>query len=221
MIAAEYLRRNVEIDIGGAVSRGWALVMANLPVLAGASVLVWAIGVGLGFIPFIGWGVGVLLGSILHGGLLYMFLRRIRGEDVQLGDMFAGFNIAPLPLLLAGLVVGALTAVGFLLCIVPGIYLAVAYLFVLPLVIDKKLDFWPAMEVSRQVVHKHWFQMFLFALVLLLIVCAGVLACGVGLIIAMPVVFASLMYVYEDLFGADAAAPAAIAAAPEPGPTTS
>jgi hypothetical protein len=209
-IAAEYLGRDVEIDIGSALSRGWALVMANLPVLAGATLLAWAIGVGLGFVPIIGWVAGVLVGSILHGGVLYMFVRRIRGEDVQLGNMFDGFNIAPLPLLLAGLLVGVLTALGFILCIAPGVYLAVGYLFVLPLVIDKKLDFWPAMEVSRQVVHKHWWSMFLFAIVLVLIICLGALACGFGLILAVPLVFAALSFVYEDLFGTRAAAPAQV-----------
>jgi hypothetical protein len=207
IIAAEYLRRDVEIDIGSAISRGWALVMANLPVLGGATLLAWAIGVGIGFLPIIGWVAGILLGSILHAGVLYMFIRRIRGEDVQLGDMFAGFNIAPLPLFLGGLLVTVLTGLGFVLCIAPGVYLAVGYLFVLPLVIDKKLDFWPAMEVSRQVVHKHWWSMFLFAIVLVLIICLGALACGLGLIIAVPVVFAAAMYVYEDLFGTAAAAP--------------
>ncbi len=207
LIAAEYRRRDVEIDIGSAISRGWALVMANLPVLAGATLLAWAIGVGLGFLLIIGWVAGVLIGSILHAGVLYMFLRRIRGEDVQLGDMFDGFNIAPVPLLLAGLLVGVLTAIGFVLCIAPGVYLAVAYLFVLPLVIDKKLDFWPAMEVSRQVVNKHWWSVFLFAIVLVLIVCLGALAFGLGLVIAVPVVSAAAMFVYEDLFGPTPAVP--------------
>jgi hypothetical protein len=209
-IAAEYLRRDVEIDIGSAISRGWALVMANLPVLGGATLLAWAIGVGIGFLPIIGWVAGVLLGSILHAGVLYMFVRRIRGEDVQLGDMFAGFNIAPVPLLLGGLLVAVLTGIGLILCIAPGVYLAVGYLFVLPLIIDKKLDFWPAMEVSRQVVHKHWWSMFLFAIVLVLIICLGALACGLGLIIAVPVVFAAAMFVYEDLFGTKAAVPAQV-----------
>jgi len=215
MIAAEYLRRDVQIDISSAISRGWVLVMANLPVLAGATVLAWAIGVGLGFLPIIGWAVGVLLGSVLHAGVLYMFIRRIRGEPVELGDMFAGFNVALQPLILAGLLVSALTAVGFVLCVLPGIYLAVCYIFVLPLVIDKKLDFWPAMEVSRQVVHKNWWPMFLFAIVMLLIVCLGAIACGLGLIIAMPVVFAAAMYVYEDLFGQRGAVPA-VATTPVP-----
>jgi uncharacterized membrane protein len=35
-----------------------------------------------------------------------------------------------------------------------------------------------------------------------LIICLGALLCGVGLIIAAPVTFAALSYVYEDLFGA-------------------
>lgn len=219
MIAAEYLRRDVQIDISSAISRGWVLVMANLPVLAGATVLAWAIGVGLGFLPIIGWAVGLLLGSVLHAGVLYMFIRRIRGEPVELGDMFAGFNVALQPLILAGLLVSALTAVGFVLCVLPGIYLAVSYIFVLPLVIDKKLDFWPAMEVSRQVVHKDWWSMFLFAIVMLLIVCLGAIACGLGLIIAMPVVFAAAMYVYEDLFGQKGAA-LAVPTTPGPGEVT-
>jgi uncharacterized membrane protein len=166
--------------------------------------------VGIGFLPIIGWVAGVLLGSILHAGVLYMFVRRIRGEDVQLGDMFAGFNIAPVPLLLGGLLVAVLTGIGLILCIAPGVYLAVGYLFVLPLIIDKKLDFWPAMEVSRQVVHRHWWSMFLFAIVLVLIICLGALACGLGLIIAVPVVFAAAMFVYEDLFGTKAAVPAQV-----------
>ena len=217
MIAAEYLRRNVEIDIGAAVKRGWELVMANINVLVVATVLTWAINAGLSFIPVIRYGGGVIIGSVLHAGLMMMFISRIRGERVELGDLFAGFNFA-VPLIIAGLLMTALTVVGFLLCILPGIYLAVSYIFVLPLIIDKKLDFWPAMEVSRQVVHKHWWAMFLFAIVLVLIICLGALLCGVGLIIAAPVAIAAVSYVYEDLFGA--AGTAAEIIIPPTGPVT-
>ena len=217
MIAAEYLRRNVEIDIGGAVKRGWELVMANINVLVVATVLTWAINTGLSFIPVIRWGGGVIVGSVLHAGLMLMFIRRIRGERVELGDLFAGFNFA-VPLIIAGLLMAALTLVGFILCILPGVYLAVSYVFVLPLIIDKKLDFWPAMEVSRQVVQKHWWAMFLFALVLVLIICLGALLCGVGLIIAAPVTIAARSYVYEDLFGTAGSVEHLIT--PAAGPTT-
>lgn len=217
MIAAEYLRRDVTIDIGSAVSRGWALVMANLPVLVGATVLAWAISIGLSLIPLVKFVVPLVMAPV-HASLLYMFLRRIRGQEVQVGDIFLGFNVMLAPLVIAGLLVGALTIVGSVLCILPGIYLAVCYLFVFPLILDKKLDFWPAMEVSRQVVHARWFSMFLFALVLLLIVCAGGLACGVGLIIAAPVAMAALMYVYEDLFGTAGAGAQTVGPVPPPAP---
>ena len=201
-IAAEYLSRGGVVDIGGAVSRGWKLVMDNMAVLIGATLLGWLISLGLAAVPLVGWAVGF----VMVGGIDYMFIRRIRGEEIQVGDLFAGFNIALLQLVLAGLMTGVLTTVGFVLCILPGIYLAVGYVFALPLVIDKKMDFWPAMEVSRQVVHKHWWSMFLFLIVLALIVCAGVLACVVGVIISAPLATAALMFVYEDLFGQKAAA---------------
>jgi hypothetical protein len=202
VIAAEYLRRGGGVDIGGAISRGWALVLDNLWVFIAATVLSWLISVGLAFVPVLGWVVGF----VMLGGLDYMFLRRIRGETVQIGDVFAGFNIAFLHLALAGLVKGLLTGLGLLLCILPGIYLAVGYVFALPLVIDKKMEFWPAMEVSRQVVHHHWWSMFGLVIVLGLVAFAGFLVCFVGALLSIPVASASFMYVYEDLFGEKAAA---------------
>jgi hypothetical protein len=202
LIAAAYLRRRATVDIGGAVSRGWALVRDNLVVLVGASLLAWLITVGLAFVPVVGWVVGI----VLLGGLDYMFLRRIRGETVQIGDVFAGFNIAFLHLALAGLVKWLLTSLGLVLCILPGIYLGVGYVFALPLVIDKKMEFWPAMEVSRQVVHRHWWATFALVIVLGLIAFAGFLVCGVGEIVTIPISSAALMYVYEDLFGEQAIA---------------
>jgi uncharacterized membrane protein len=85
----------------------------------------------------------------------------------------------------------------------------VGYVFTLPLVIDKKMDFWPAMEVSRQVVHRHWWSIFALVIVLALIAVAGFLVCVVGAIITIPVANASLMYAYEDLFGPNVALPSA------------
>jgi hypothetical protein len=131
-IAALYLQRHTTIDISGALSRGWALVRDHMAVLVGATVLGWLITVGLAAVPILGW----IVGFILLGGLDYMFLRRIRGEEVQIGDVFAGFNLAALDLTMTGLVKWLLTTIGLILCILPGIYLAVGYVFALPLVVD-------------------------------------------------------------------------------------
>jgi uncharacterized membrane protein len=196
-IAATYLQRRASIDIGSALSRGWALVRDHMLVLVSATVLGWLVTVGLAFVPILGW----IVGFVLIGGLDYMFLRRIRGQEVQIGDVFAGFNLALLDLTMAGLVKWLLTTLGLLLCILPGIYLAVGYVFAMPLVIDKKMDFWTAMEVSRKVVHEHWWSVFALVIVLFLVIFAGFLVCGIGELITIPVASAALMYVYEDLFG--------------------
>ena len=106
---------------------------------------------------------------------------------------------------MAGLVKWLLTSLGLLLCILPGIYLAVGYVFALPLVIDKKMEFWTAMEVSRRVVHVYWWSVFALVIVLALVALVGFLLCGVGAAITIPVASAALMYVYEDLFGTQSA----------------
>lgn len=201
-IADGYLQRRAVIDISGALSRGWALLRDNMAVLIGATVLGWLVSVGLAFVPILGWVVGF----VLLGGLDYMFLRRIRGEAVQIGDVFAGFNLAFVHLAMAGLVKWLLVSLGFVLCILPGIYLGVGYVFALPLVVDKKMEFWTAMEVSRRVVHAQWWSMLALVIVLALVACAGFLLCGVGALITIPLSTAAFMYVYEDLFGTQAAA---------------
>ena len=199
-IAATYLQRHASIDISHALSRGWALVRDHMLVLVGATVLAWLVTVGLAFVPILGW----IVGFVLMGGLDYMLIRRIRGEAVQIGDVFAGFNMAFLDLTMAGLVKWLLTTLGLILCILPGIYLAVGYVFALPLVVDKQMDFWTAMEVSRRVVHEHWWSVFALVIVLALVAFAGFLLCGVGELITIPVASAALMYAYEDLFGTQA-----------------
>jgi hypothetical protein len=45
-------------------------------------------------------------------------------------------------------------------CIIPGIYLQVAWAFAIALVADKRLEFWGAMELSRKVVTRVWFRIF-------------------------------------------------------------
>ena len=189
----QYVQRRATVDISHALSRGWALVRDNLLLLAGATLLAWLIS----FVPVIGW----LLAFVVLGGLDYLFLRRMRGETQQIGDVFAGFNLAFLNLVMCGLVKLLLICLGLIACIIPGIYLGVGYVFAIPLVIDKRMDFWPAMELSRQVVHRHWWSTFALCIVLALVALSGFLVCGVGELVTIPLASAALLYVYEDLFG--------------------
>jgi uncharacterized membrane protein len=75
----------------------------------------------------------------------------------------------------------------------------------LPLVIDRNLAFWDAMELSRKMVSKHWFIVFAFLLVAGLLAGCGALACCVGIFVTIPIASVAIMYAYEDIFGQKAA----------------
>jgi hypothetical protein len=200
-LAAQILARDYTIDIGRCIGRGWELVKKDFWLLVGASFVGGLIASGC-CIPYLGILIALIVGGPMMGGLYALYLKKIRGQPAEFGDAFLGFSTAFVPLMLAKIVVGLLTALGIALCILPGIYLGVAWVFALPLVIDKKMDFWPAMELSRKVVSKHWWLMFGFLLVSILVALAGLLACCVGVFVSMAIVGAALMYAYEDIFGA-------------------
>jgi len=208
-IAAEILARDYHVNIGRCFGRAWEMVKTNFWLTVGATFVVLVIDLAVGSIPILGVLATLAFAYVLWGGLDWLFLKLVRGQCAEFGDVFAGFSLAFVPLLLFSLVAQLLTAIGFVLLILPGIYLMVSWLLFGPLLIlDKRLEFWPAMELSRKVVSKHWWQVFGLLLVSLLVMLAGVLACGVGLFVAMPIVMAATVCAYEDIFGNPAARPA-------------
>ena len=58
------------------------------------------------------------------------------------------------------------------------------------------------MQLSRQLVSKHWFVVFAAMLVFGLVAMLGILACGIGILVSLPVGTLALMYAYETIFGA-------------------
>jgi hypothetical protein len=93
----------------------------------------------------------------------------------------------------------------FLLCLVPTIYLQVRWLFTLPLIIDKRMDFWTAMKTSWTMVGKHWWQVFGLVVVISLLNAVGFCACCVGGLFTAPVGYGALMYAYENIFSSSGA----------------
>ncbi|PYU88442.1 MAG: hypothetical protein DMG08_25415 [Acidobacteria bacterium] len=220
-LAAAILARGYTVDIGSCLSRSWGLLKANFWLVAGTTLLIYVllggIGAGLSHLATLWLGLslhgfavaGGVVGSVWHmifggsllGGLYWFYLRLIRGYSPDVGDAFAGFTLAFAQLTLAYIVSALLTCAGLVFCFLPGIYLAVAWIFTLPLVIDKRMDFWEAMEVSRKVVTREWWSVFALIIVAGLVGGAGILACCVGVLVTAPIGFGALVYAYEDIFG--------------------
>lgn len=90
--------------------------------------------------------------------------------------------------------------IGFLL-LIPAIFLGLLYSFAIPIVVDRRIEFWPAMEASRKIVIKKWLPLLLFGLVLGLINFAGALACGLGLLFTAPLTLCAWAAAYEGIVG--------------------
>jgi tRNA A-37 threonylcarbamoyl transferase component Bud32 len=193
--ARQILARNYNLDIGRCLRRGWSLVRHDFWPVVGITALIWLLARAANSAV-----VGIVVGGPLMGGLQLYFLRKIRGQQAGMETAFGGFSIAFLQLFLVYLVTIVLTVAGFVCLILPGLYLWVAWMFASTLVIDKRLEFWPAMELSRKTVSKHWWKFLGFAIVLLLVKLAGILAFFVGFLVAVPVAVAATMYAYEDIF---------------------
>lgn len=187
--ASQMENRDYELRVGDYIGRSWTLVFSDFSLLVGG---MFVAGLVMSACSF-------LLSGPMIGGLYFVFLQRIRGKQVSFGDIFNGFNLFA-PLFLAVLVSSLLIALGSLCCLIPGIYLWVCWTFAVPLVMDKKMDFWDAMDLSRKMVNKHWFHCFWLMICVGLISFAGIFACIVGLFISIPIGFAMYAFAYEDMF---------------------
>lgn len=188
-LVAEVLARGPHVAIGACFSRGWNLLTEKF----------W-LSVGVGFVCIVLANVPLLIGPA-YAGMFWFFLKRIRREEAKFEDLFAPFSIAFVQCLLAGLVISVLASVGFMLCIIPGLVLMALWTFTWPLLMDQRLDFWPAMEVSRKVLWPNIWGMLGLWLVGMLLLIVGVLCCYVGVFVAFPLIIAAEAYAYEDFFG--------------------
>ena len=157
---AQILAREPRVQPLECIALSWNLLKSNFGLLFAASFVVWLISTASALVPLGGYLYTALEG-VFYGGLYLVFLNTIRGKPTGVAVVFSGFNIAFVHLALAGLLTYLLSRIAGICClIIPGIYLFVAWTFAVPLVADRRLEFWSAMELSRKVVNRVWFEIF-------------------------------------------------------------
>lgn len=154
-----------------------------------------------------GFAIDTLVGWIaspvtipLSLGLLLLGYARANDEELHIDSIF-NYYILVWPLFFASILITILTYIGFALLIIPGIYLSIAYSFTLPLMVDKKLDIWGAMEVSRRAVTKEWFTIFGVNVSLVLLTVLSAIPLGIGLIWTLPLLMIAQGVMYRKIFG--------------------
>jgi len=190
------LSKSGEVNISKWITNGWDMVFKDF----GEFLLLSFIYVVILTIAFSTWVVGMILFGPLTAGFFYIIFNRIRGKEIYIGDIGKGFNVF-VPTLLAGILINIFVSVGYFFLIIPGIVISALYMFALPIIIEKNMDFWQAMETSRKLVSRNIFELSVFMLILLIFSFIGVLLLLVGFFVALPIVLAAIAYAYCDLIG--------------------
>lgn len=180
----------VKAQTGRWIGQGWEMVKSDL----GSYVLIAVVVIALnGAVPLI------LQGPLAVGFHLFC-IKKMLHRPAGVGDIFKGFNFFA-PALVASLAISLFVFGGSLLCIIPGLVLAAMYKFTYLFILDKRMEFWPAMQASHAVVKNDYFGFTMFLLALVAVNVLGALCCLVGLLVTTPLTVAAITAAYREVVG--------------------
>ncbi len=199
-------------SIGEALSFGWKKTTENIFFFARVAFFTIIIGFILEITAEIVFEFDSLLGLALHvisiivTTFLYLGIMRIAlnvydNKKVSISDLFSQFNVL-LPAMIAVIISIIAIAVGLIALIIPGIFILFRIYFAEMIIVDKKMNAIEALKESWRITKGNVLKLLWFAMVLLMVGILGVLALGVGIFVAMPVIWLSLAYAYRKLLEA-------------------
>lgn len=200
-------------SIKESVRFGWETFKKRPWFFVGVSVLVAVIYAAISFVTgivdgvfsgapnqptVVGFVVNWVLGTIVGMGITALFLKAYDAPDTV--EMSALWHPQPfLKYLAATILISLAIILGFILLIVPGIILALMFMFATYIVIDRGQGPIEAMKESKRIVSGHKWHLLGLVLVLAGINILGALALLVGLLISIPVSSLAFVHAYRVL----------------------
>ncbi|GAA4481284.1 hypothetical protein GCM10023094_29160 [Rhodococcus olei] len=202
-----------QLTIGDAIGYAWTKYKANAGVWIGITLIVfviqlvvsWIFGMnsydstdfGDYFSPWriIGTIVSVIVGYLINAALVRGALHEVDGNKPGFGSFFQFTNVGAI--ILASLLVGLMTAVGFVLFVIPGLVLAFLTWWTLQFVIDREQDAVTAIKSSFSTISSHFGPLLGLAVILVLLNFVGALLCGLGLLVTLPLTQIASTYAYR------------------------
>jgi uncharacterized membrane protein len=154
-------------------------------------------------VAIIGWIISLVVGAAVQSAYLGGVLDIANGEQVSFGNFFQPRNIGRV--IVAGLIVGVITTIGVILCVIPGLIASIMLMFTVVALIDRNLAPMDAVKASFNISKANFGNVFLAWLVMAATLLVGALLCGVGLLVAAPVATLILVYTYRVLTGGQVA----------------
>ena len=192
-----------QIKTGSAISYGWTSVKKDFWYFVGLAVVSTIIGsIGSDNNNANQWDLlGLLLSAWMTCGYMTMMLSYQAGHKLPFGDLFKQVKHY-WEVLGATFLLFVIIVIGLILLIVPGVYLAVRFQFTIQLILDQGLGIMAAMKESTRLTNGIKMSLLGFDLTLLGVILLGAIVLGVGVFVALPVVWLASVVVYRQVSSA-------------------
>ena len=198
-----------KIQISEAFAYGWRQLMKTpapwlimaVAAVAGGAVMGWLSGLTSGSPGGFLFGLATfVVTSLVWFIMVRMSLAAVRGDPVSIPEMTDRWDLF-VTYLVAGFLYGLGVAFSLVLLIVPGIMFAVAYYFFGFIVVDQGSDPITALKEARALSKGKRWPLFGAGLLAILIHILGMIAFGVGILLAIPVSYLAAGHIYQQLLG--------------------
>ncbi len=156
---------------------------------------------------------GFVISILVSIGTIAVSLKVYDGQSATYGDLFSRRHLF-WRYLGATIVYTVIVMLGFVLLIVPGLIFLIKYQFALYVIVDRGVGVTEAFNASARLTDGVKWRLFVFDVALLAVLLLGVVALGIGLVVAWPVVLMAAAYMYRHRIAATSGAPAGMQ--PEP-----
>ena len=174
------------MDIGACIKDSWeALKRYPVPILVGSLVILIINGVAQS-----------LLTSHATGGIAIMALKAFKGEEPEIGDVFKPFER-----FVDYLLVFLVTLSGIFLCLVGVLLTSFIFMFAPMILAAEGSDWRTALTKSKELVMGNLGDAILLLLVIIAINMVGVLLCGIGILVTVPLTYLILTRAYQQVTG--------------------
>jgi hypothetical protein len=178
----------------------WGAVLVYAVITGVVSGVSELIGDDASLVLFVWQLITSLLTLPLFAGMLMIAIKR--SVDIPTStSMVFDYYPKTIPIFLLYLLMMAMITLGFILLVLPGVYLAFAYMLAIPLLVDKNMKLWEALETSRKAITPCWFRTFALCIVSSIIIAVSAIPLGIGLIWTIPFVGLVMAIVYRNLLG--------------------
>ncbi|WP_338461703.1 hypothetical protein VZH09_11830 [Synechococcus elongatus IITB7] len=154
----------------------------------------------LSTLGMVGTVIQFLMSGPLLAGFFSAYFKLAKQKSVSLEDFFQGLNHF-WHFSLTALLATSIVLTGSFFFIIPGIYFSVAYILALPIVADRFLHPWSALELSRKSLEYRWSSCLAFLIILSLINYVGFMLNWIVLLFSIPWSVCAIAAAYEDIVG--------------------